>query len=206
MSVTLTANALPDLEKYFQDSPKRTMTAARIALNDVTGGSGLKLLRAAVAAEINFPPGYIDADKLWVSRKAQDNNLVAAITGRGRPTSLAEFAAPGSTPANTRRKGVSVQVHHGQNRFMGSAFLVRLRAGAVLTDENHNIGLAIRLKPGDRVINKRVQSAVQLDHNLYLLYAPSVDQVFGDVADENTPEILDLVGTQFLRQYVRLGG
>jgi hypothetical protein len=84
---------------------------------------------------------------------------------------------------------------------MPSAFLMRLRAGAGTAD-NYNIGLAIRLAPGERIRNKRVMT--QVGHNLYLLYGPSVDQVFRTVADDNAPEIATMVRDEFYRQFARL--
>lgn len=206
MSVTITADALPRLADYLERSPARAREAARLSINDVAGGSGLKLLRDAVQDEAAFPARYVDKSKLYLARKAYNNRLEAVIAARTRPTSLARFAVPGQTPLSTRReKGVRVQVHHGATRRMSSAFLVRLRAGNQVSDEAYNLGLAIRLKPGERIINKRQQSAVQLDHNLYLLYGPSVDQVFREIASEQSPAILDKVESEFYRQFVRLG-
>ena len=77
---------------------------------------------------------------------------------------------------------------------MDQAFLVRLK--------NNNIGLAVRLKPGEVLQNS--EKAVRLDNNVYLLYGPSVDQVFRSVADDKTPKILSDVTAEFLRQFARL--
>lgn len=201
--VTITADGLTELGAYMKLAPERATTAARMAINDVAGGSGLKLLRNAVQHEVSFPAGYIDKDKLWLKSRARNDDLEAVIGGRGRATSLARFA-PGQSPVSSRGKGVTVQVHPGSARAMPGAFLVRLKRGASLTEDNYNVGLAIRLKPGDSVRNKKRQSTVQLDHNVQLLYGPSVDQVFGEVAEESSPAILDQVATQFFRQLTRL--
>ena len=77
---------------------------------------------------------------------------------------------------------------------MDQAFLVRLK--------NNNIGLAVRLKPGEVLQNS--EKAVRLDNNVYLLYGPSVDQVFRSVADDITPSIQQSVSRQFFRQFTRL--
>lgn len=203
MSVTVTADALDGLEAYFERAPVLARQAARMAINDVAGGPALKLLRTAAQDEVAFPQGYVGGDKIFLKGKATDNNLTASIGARNRATTLARFATPGQTPQSTRGKGVRVQVHHGVVKDMKSAFLVRLRAGKELTDSVHNMGLAVRLKPGDVIHNKRQQS-VQLGHNLYLLYGPSVDQVFREVAGDQTPAILDKVEAQFFRQFTRL--
>lgn len=208
MSFTVTADALPDLELFLDRLPDRTKRAARMAINDVAGGSGLKLLRTAVEDEIAFPNGYVNKERLDQRRKATNDSLEATISGRIRATSLARFATPGQTPDNTRAKkdqtaGVRVQVHHGRTRRMDGAFLVRLRSGAGIADDSYNLGLAIRLKAGDTIRNKTAQSGVQLDHNLYLLYGPSVQQVFGDVASEKAPEVSQMVAFDFLRHFNR---
>jgi hypothetical protein len=203
MSVTVTAEALDGLAAYFQFAPDVARQAARMALNDVAGGAGLKLLREGMEDEVAFPTGYIDKDKLFLKSKATDNRLTAVVGARNRATSLARFATPGQTPKSTRGKGVTVQVHRGVTRTMASAFLVRLRSGVQLSDEVHNVGLAVRLKPGDVIHNKR-QKSVQLGHNLYLLYGPSPEQVFQEVATEKTPAILDRVEGEFFRQFNRM--
>jgi hypothetical protein len=45
---------------------------------------------------------------------------------------------------------------------------------------------------------------VQVDGNLYLLYGPSVDQVFRDVRFEVQAPIGDVLESSFLRNYGRL--
>lgn len=193
--------ALPGLARYIEEQPQIANTAARIALNDVAAGAGMKLLRQGIEEEVDFPAGYLGKDKLYVSQKARDANLTVVISAARRPTSLARFVQGDKTP--NRRGGVKVRVKRGGAvKTMERAFLVKLRAGKTL--ENFNVGLAIRLKEGERIINKREQSAIQLTHNVYLLYGPSVDQVFSSVAYFSIGEILEMTETEFLRQYVRM--
>lgn len=203
MTVTIIAEGLRECQAYFELASTVASQAARLALNDVAKGSGMKLIRTAILEQVDFPSGYVNSDRLYVSKQATDGDLEVGITARMRPTSLARFAEE-SVGAKTKR-GVHVQIKAGGAvKFMASAFLVRLKAGATLSDDNYNVGLAIRLKPGQTIINKRAQSGVQLGHNLYLLYGPSVDQVFREVASEQTEPILDQVETEFFRQFARL--
>lgn len=204
MSVEIIADVL-ELEKYFEAAPKITTHAARLAINQVAERGGRKLLLGRMTDQVAFPTGYVNADRLVV-RKAYNENLEAVITARQRPTSLARFVSGSTAISGKARQGVSVMVHPGSRRSMPSAFLMRLRAGATVSDTNFNLGLAIRLKPGERIRNKTKQSTVQLGHNLYLLYGPSLDQVFRTVADEAAPEIASMVGDEFFRQYTRLSG
>lgn len=196
----ISAKALPGLVRYVEAQPERATTAARIALNDVAAGAGMKLLREGIEDEVAFPAGYLDRDKMYVSQKARNNNLEVVISAAMRPTSLARFVQGDKTP--NRRGGVKVRVKRGGSvREMKRAFLVRLRQGNTF-DNGFNLGLAIRLDKGERLINKR--EAIQLDTNLYILYGPSVDQVFRTVAYTATPDILEMTEREFLRQFVRL--
>ena len=139
--------------------------------------------------QIAFPARYLSS-RLQVSKKASGRSLQAVITGRDRPTSLARFASSKDPAAARRRGGVSVTVSPGQTRFMAGAFLMRLKGG--------NLGLAIRLKEGDSLRNKR--QVAKAGKGLYILYGPSVDQVFRAVADERAaPDAADFLEREFLR-------
>ncbi len=205
MSVSVIASALNDVELYFERAGQTATEAARMAINDVAGGSGMKLLRTTIEDEVAFPRGYINKDRLYVKKRATNADLEAIVAARDRPTSLARFAAS-QTPATSRKGGVRVTVHPGQPATMKSAFLIRLNAGKQLSDTNFNLGLAVRLKPGQEIHNKKKQSSVQLDHNLYLLYGPSVGQVARDVFPQESGEVLEKVSDEFFRQFARLGG
>lgn len=207
MSLLVEFDALTDLERYVDAFPAAAVKSARIALNDVAGGEGLAVYRKAILEDVDFPDGYLTTDRLGVTSKASDQNLAVTITGRQRATSLARFADPGQNPQNTRGKGVRLRVSkRGGSSDLRAAWLVKLRSGSGEGNDNLNIGLAVRLKPGERLRNKREQRAVRLDDNVYLLYGPSVDQVFRDVAVTDTPPVLDKIASEFFRQFFRLTG
>src|SRR5690625_6863150 len=104
--------------------------------------------------------------RLQITQYAQGRHLLGTILGTDRSTSLARFSSGA--------KRLSVQVAPGRRKRMGRAFLLPLRGG--------NIGLALRLKPGERLRNKK--RVTQVSKNLYLLYGPAVNNVFDDVAEE----------------------
>lgn len=202
--LSIVADGLPDLARYLELAPEIARRSARIAINSIAQGAGLKLIQREIEKQAAFPAGYIeDPSRLRVSSLASDNNLEAKITARGRATSLARFAGSSALPT-PRGAGVTVTVNPGSPRTLKGAFLVRLRKGASLTEDDYNVGLAIRLKPGQQVINKNTQSSIQLSHNVYLLYGPSVDQIFRDVAVEQSSPLADLVNNEFVRQFTRL--
>jgi len=202
---TFGVDVLEDAASYFERMPKISVKAQTIAINQIATRGGLKLLRDDVQAEVAFPAGYLKSNnRLYVSDKATNSKPEAVISARQRPTSLARFAQGAVSATGDRKGGVSVMVKPGTSRQMPKAFLMRLRAGASLTADNYNVGLAVRLKPGDRILNKRKQSPVQLGHNLYLLYGPSVDQVFRSVAVDDSEIIADMTRDEFFRQFTRL--
>lgn len=192
MTVSIFATALKDVREFFEALPDIADQAAVMAINQVAERDGLVMIRSQMRKEVNFPSGYLEGQRLRVTRRARSNDLEAIIRGRDRATSLARFAA-GQNPINTRNRGVRVDV--GKNtRTLRKAFLVNLRNG--------NMGLAVRLKPGQTLDNS--QGAVKLSNNVYLLYGPSVDQVFRGVADSRADAIADMVTNQFLRQFARI--
>lgn len=194
MTVAIEVSALGDLTRYFEALPDIAETAAVLAINQVAERDGLTAIRRDMRSQIDFPAGYLEDNKrLRVARKASKGSLEAVIRGRDRATSLARFAK-GQNPGNTRGRGVRVTVKPGQTRTLKSAFMVRLNNG--------NIGLAVRLKPGESMKNS--QASLRLAENVYLLYGPSVDQVFRGVVDERSPDIANMVSKQFLRQFARL--
>ena len=116
----------------------------------------------------------------------------AIITGRQRPTSLARFA---SNARIGQQRGARVEVRPGSARFLPRAFFIPLRSGNV--DTKNNVGLAIRLPAGQ--MPSRAYKPQPLGRGLWLLYGPSIDQVFDDVANDIAPETADFLGAECLR-------
>lgn len=136
--------------------------------------------------EIAFSAAYLRS-RLTVSRKATQASLEAVISGRDRPTSLARFVTRGKVGRG--QSGVDLTVKPGKGQHLAGAFLINLRNG--------NRGLAVRLAPGKTLANSR--RAKKLANNLYLLYGPSVDQVFKGVAEEIGPDALAFLEREFIR-------
>lgn len=199
--ITVLADAFKDLEQYFDGLPGVTTTAARLALNDTARGPAMKLARMKMNSEISFPTGYLNKDRLYVDKLATNADLEAVITGRDRATSLARFATSGSVGS---RGGVTVSVAKGSSTSLKKAFLVKLRQGKTMDGSTFNVGLAIRLAPGETIQNRTSTHMTMLSGNVALLYGPSVDQVFKSVASDIAPNVADEVATEFFRQFTRL--
>lgn len=192
MTVTIKSIGLEDVKRYFDQMPDLAEQAAVMTINQVTKES-LPTIRRTMRAQIDFPSGYLEGDRLKVKKIARRGTLEAVISGRDRPTSLARFAG-GQNVGNTRGRGVRVQVKNGQTRLLKKGFLVNLKNG--------NTGLAVRLKEGESLRNS--ERAMRLADNVYLLYGPSVDQVFKGVADDVSPEMGRKLTKGFLKQFAFL--
>lgn len=203
MTITVITEGLDNLASFIALAPKAATQAARYAINDTTRRVAIKEAQRMITEQIAFPAGYLDDPRrLRVSKLATENDLEAAIFARQRPTSLARFSS-----GTIGKAGVQVNVNRGATRKIGRAFLIRLPQGrGPVTDEAFNLGLAIRLRPGERVTGKKQMSAVPMGGGLYLLYGPSVDQAFKSVAVDISPTVADELATQFTRQFVRLSG
>ena len=193
--------ALGDLDSFFRAVPQTAAEAMRIAINDTASKSGMRLIKDAMTGEIGFPSGYLTNDKIGVTKRATNSSLEATITGRKRATSLARFAS--GSPGG-RQSGVTVRVQRGRSSFMRGAFLVRLNQGASLSEDKYNVGLAVRLRPGEKLNKKTQHQSWLVKDKVALLYAPSVDQVFGQVIDQVEEPIGELVAREFYRQFARL--
>lgn len=197
MTVQITSQTLDSFEAFFKQLPDIAEQAMAIAINQVVDRDGLAVLRRDMREQVDFPAGYLET-RMRAVRKAARGSLEGVIRGRDRATSLARFAQ-GQTFSNTRKQkglpGRKIQLHvkSGQSRVLQGAFLMQLKNG--------NTGLAVRLKPGQSL--RHSHAAVSLGNNLFLLYGPSVDQVFEGVAEDRSADIANMVSKQFLRQFVR---
>lgn len=202
--IRVSNKGLSDLEKFFQRAPEAATTAARMAINDTVSRQGMQMIRKDMMAQVAFPAGYLSGDRLFIAKRATNNNLEAVVLGRKRATSLARFAA--GTTVLSGKGGVQVRIKSGRTTYLKRAFLVRLRAGASMSEDKYNVGLALRLSPGERLNKNTPHQSWLVPGKVALLYGPSVDQVFSDVADKVADPIGDMVTTEFFRQFARLTG
>lgn len=180
-------------------SQERIRFAAVQAVNKVARDTRAKAARR-IREQINIPATYLQPGqkRLYVSKRAQRSDPTAIITARSRPTSLARYVQSGGRG----REGVQLEVQPNRTTYMRRAFLIKLKAGSGPVDTKYNMGLAIRLREGETVENKR--NVRRLEKGLYLLYGPSIDQVFLDnaqkgVADDLAPGILDDLEAEAIR-------
>ena len=206
MGVIIETSGLDDLGSYFREFGEQAAQAMSNAINQTCDRFVLPLAQKTIMEEVNFPAGYLNNDRLYVSQRAYPDRLEAVIKGRDRPTSLARFAAPGTPIGNAGKgkvgnKGVYVSVNPGRSKLISRAFLVSLKNG--------NTGMAIRLKAGEKpqdfpISREPLYRGKQSD--VYLLYGPSVDQVWMDVAGDISPQISAALEKEFVRRFFSLIG
>ena len=179
---------------FVDDLPEKIRRAARIAINQ-TADHARTYSANTIRRKVAFPADYLkpSTGRLAVRKRATNADLEASIVGRQRPTSLARFVT--GTPG--RKAGVSAQVAPRVTKQMRRAFLIKLRAGTANIETKFNMGLAIRLRPGERIENKR--QMVRIEKGLYLLYGPSVDQVFRSIRPEVAGNAVTFLEDEFLR-------
>lgn len=189
--------AIEGLSAYrtLEDIPEKLLVAAARAVNRTTERARTAGGRE-IRKQVNLPARYV-SDNLFTGQAATPERLEREIVGRFRPVSLARYAK--GTPESTRRAGgVNLTIKPGGAAFMKRAFLVRLRGAGGDTGANANIGLAIRLRPGETIRNKKVSLTVTKS-GLALLYGPSIDQLFQTVREDITPDASDFLEREFLR-------
>ena len=116
-----------ELRDYLKRLPEITELAMQMAINTVSSRSGMSLIKKNMLNEIAFPSGYLNPERLKVTKRATKPNLEAVITGRKRATSLARFVTGGAVVNSRRKAGVSVRVKRGKTTYLKNAFLVRLK-------------------------------------------------------------------------------
>lgn len=144
--------------------------------------------------QVAFPGGYLEGPKsrLTVTQRATADRLEGVISGRQRPTSLARFVRNGSVGS---RGGVRITIRPGTSTMVHRAFLLPLRSGQ---EELGNLGLAIRVPRGTSPGN--AFRPTKIADGLFLLYGPSVDQVFKTVREDVAPDAARFLESEFVRR------
>lgn len=207
MTMTFRVTGTAFVTKALEEYPEIAEKAAELAVIS-TSRYGFALAKKRILKQVNLKPSYVDQN-LFVEYGTIGGLKSAVIVGRARPTSLARFDANqlyGPSKSGGRRKtGVSVKVKN-QRKVIGKGFLMNLKRG---NQQGGNVGLAIRLPTGEQIKEKYAQAKPLYKNqntDVYLLYGPSVQQVFDDVAPEISPDLTAYLDREFTRQFARLKG
>jgi hypothetical protein len=189
---------LDGLARYIGEMPQRVERNAARALNK-GADSTRTLADKRIRADLNLTARYLSPSegRLVVSKRASSGHLQAEIFARGEAISLARFVTSGAVG---KKGGVTVEVKRGNRVTLQRAFLMRLRVGTSLTADTFNLGLAIRLRPGETIANKTHKVKV-MKNGIALLYGPSVEQAFRREITQNRLDdtAADLAQVEFER-------
>lgn len=202
--IKTTISGLDRLADYYRRYPQLAERAGTLATND-TAAHALALARRAVRTDANLTASYInDPDKLRIAKRAGRVSGEAVVLANARPISLARYAVGGNFG---RQQGVTVRVKRGgASKRLRQAFLLPLRRGNQDVDVGagvYNRGLALRLPPGQTIRNKRVAKKLKGGGNTYLLYGPSVHQIFRQSLPKISGDAADYFERRFLYQISR---
>lgn len=171
------------------NASQQILKAARLAVNATVRQAQTRSARS-MEQQVKFPRGYLTGSggRLVISKFAKDGDLEGSVTGRDRPTSLARFVVGGARAPGQgapRGGGLTVEVKPGLAKRMPGAFIIKLK--------NNNLGLALRSKTPPSM------GAKKIDNNLYLLYGPSIDQVFNKTREQVAAGLEEYLDREFNR-------
>lgn len=199
MRLEVAAKGIKNFQKYLKNQPAKAEKAAQLAVDSATRHA-YTLGRREMQRQVNFKTQYLTSSeggnpRYFIASRPRKGSLKGVIKGRVRSTSLHRFKTAASD-----RNGVKVNVS-GSTRRLKRGFVMKLR--------NNNRGIAVRLPKGEglknrKLVGKPIKGASNKKTNLYLLYGPSVQQVFTTVAPDIAPEVNQYLGDEFLRQFARL--
>ncbi|MBL4781794.1 MAG: hypothetical protein JKX92_06085 [Porticoccaceae bacterium] len=158
--------------------------------------------RESILDDVLFPSGYLDSGgRFAIGQKATTRKPEATIRARDRATSLARFVV--GNPKPYARGGVRVRVKRkGTATTLNRAWVTGLN--------KNNRGLAIRVPKGGSIAGRKQGTrglpVLRKDahSSTYLLYGPSVNQVFKGNAKSLAPEISEYMAASFTRRYKRI--
>lgn len=194
------AKGLDVFEALVQRLGDSVVPAAAASINETTAYAR-NLGARNIRRKYNFKAGYLGG-RLAISKRAKTNDLEGVVTGLDRPTSLARFAQ-GTPKFGKQRTPPKVRVRTaGSAAPIRKGFFMRLRRGnSVISNENANVGLAVRLAEGERVSNKN--QMVPIGGDVYLLYGPSVGQIYRTEAERNADEVGAQLAARFAHNVQR---
>ncbi len=184
--------AVDDLTDFAEGySADQISKCAKLAINKAADFARAEGARR-MGRQVLFPPGYLtpSQERFYVAKYAQSGEDDAVVFARHRATSLARFATPLGS-----RQGVIINIKPGGAKAMKRAFLMRLKSGQA--DTKGNMGLAVRTEPGVKPF--AAHKPKEIAEGLWLLYGPSVSQVFKTVRTDLEPEVMRKMREEFVR-------
>lgn len=195
--IRIAAVDIEGLEGFVRRMPDVARQAQALAISD-TAEWARNLAKREFLASVNLPDDAVIARRFRVSQRATVARPESTITADRNPLGLSRFVV-GPKKAGTPHPRTQVRVGGSVKTWSqpggdNYAFLIPTPNGAA------GVGLAIRTKEPLR--NSR--AARKIGRDLYLLYGPSVDQMFGQMIPALIPRVRAKATAEFNRQIERL--
>lgn len=197
MTLVVTLQGARDFEARFAVLPELAARAASIAINDAAA-EAVRLARKQIYREVAFPAGYLEGgDRMTVSQPSTVRTLEAVVSGRDRPTSLARFI-PEGTQVGRGGAPISITVEPGQPK-------ISISGNLRLMSFSGNRLLILKLKPGQRPKKAwKPRPIFGQGSGMWILYGPSVDQIFRAVSAGIAPAVQERAVEEFDRVFTAL--
>lgn len=195
LQLALFVEGILEPEELIGLDPTKIERAAYRAIN-YTAGRARKNSDEEIRKQVNFPASYLqpNAGRLVVKNQAGPGSLEATILARHRATSLARFV---TSDKEVGKMGLNVAVKPGKTEELKRGFLMKLKSGNAEIDTKNNLGLAVRLDKGETP--DKAYKPVRISDGLFLLYGPSVNQVFKSVRGDVSPQAEADLEREFMR-------
>ena len=182
--------AISGIEAFesLDDYNRKSLVSASRAVNRTLDWTRTRSAEA-IKDQVAFPASYLNPaeGRLVVKTYATtaSPNPTGKIGARVDPTSLARFVK--GNP-KVGQHGVTVEVKPGKAVTIQRAFIMKLA--------NANLGLAVRSKGAP----ERAYKPKSIGKDLWLLYGPSVSQVFDTVRSDVGPAAAEYLENEYNRQ------
>lgn len=201
MTTNTDLRALAEVAEAFEAAPQVAEQAARLAMNDAarwgrTQGS------KAIRRQVNLTARYVN-DNLRVTKFAQGTDLEVRIGANPRAVLMTRYGARMRTePATSDPRWLKGDPARGIPRGQKAAGArgIKVKRGGSVKTLYYVFWVRLlgtgRWEPAERTGPGRSDYRV--------LHSTSVDQVWRDVREDITPEIMQRAAAEFTRQFARL--
>lgn len=195
--ITVSERGIDGIQKYLEKYPAVAKQAALLAVSDTAQWARTYVKRTASLA-VRLPPEVMSGGKFTVKvdRKAMSATVSASKNVMGLSRFVTSERKAGAKYPSTKIKiggGVKQWGHPGV-KGGDYAFLIPTPNGA------DGVALALRTKTPPR----NTRAARKIGRDLYLLYGPSLDQIFGRYMPTLVPRVETYLQAEFARQFRRL--
>lgn len=204
--IRISSAGIQGLATFVARTPEVAAEAAKLAVGDAAEW-GRNLSKREMVSAVNLPADALAGRRFRISQRPTTANPEAVISADNNPLGLSRFVVgPGKVgmpgpQTRTLRGGTTTQWPKGGDRG-DYAFLIKVGPGKKGSAPAVRAGFGLAIRTTRPMENSR--EAFKIGKDLYLLFGPSVDQMFGQLMPQIVPRVEAKLQTEFARQYERL--